>query len=109
MDEFKVILIMNETTIEVLKEKKQDYTLNLKIQKYLEDEAIFFKISKENAKNILKAVGVKKEEIENVYQKLTGPQMYYELEKKGKIKPNDKNLIVKYNNYNHEDLFKKNK
>ena len=31
MDEFKVILIMNETTIEVLKEKKQDYTLNLKI------------------------------------------------------------------------------
>ena len=59
MDEFKVILIMNETTIEVLKEKKQDYTLNLKIQKYLEDEAIFFKISKENAKNILKAVGVK--------------------------------------------------
>ena len=55
MNEFRIIKIMNETTLEILKENKADYALNEKIQKYLQDEAIFFKISKQNAMKILEA------------------------------------------------------
>ena len=43
MNEFRIIKIMNETTLEILKENKADYALNEKIQKYLQDEAIFLK------------------------------------------------------------------
>ena len=107
MNEFRIIKIKNETTLEILKENKADYALNEKIQNYLQDEAIFFKISKQNAMKILEAVGVKKEELERTYQKLIEAQIYYELVKRGKIKPEDKNVVIKYKNYDYKDMFKK--
>lgn len=33
--------------------------------------------------------------------------MYYELVKRGKIKPEDKNVVIKYKNYDYKDMFKK--
>lgn len=42
MDEFTVIKVMNKARIEILKEKNDDYSLNVKIQEYLKDEALFF-------------------------------------------------------------------
>lgn len=42
MDEFKVIVVMNEAKIEVLKDKNENYEKNLKIEEYLKDEALFF-------------------------------------------------------------------
>lgn len=44
MNEFKVIEVMNRAKIEVLKDKKEDYSLNQKIQEYLKDETLFFRI-----------------------------------------------------------------
>ena len=96
MDEFKVILVMNQATINVSKNKNLDYSINLKIQEYLKDEALFFKIDKKNELKILKKVGVKEEKLENVYQKLTDPSVFYDLERKGKLRRDDKNLVVKY-------------
>ena len=99
MNEFKIIVIMNEAMIKFLKEKNMDCSLNEKIQKKLQDEALFFKISKINAHKILKAVGVKEENFEKVYKKLTSSDIFYELVQKGKVVYNDENLIIKYNDY----------
>ena len=45
MDEFKVIVVMNEAMLKVLKDKNANCEENLKIKRYLEDETIFFKIN----------------------------------------------------------------
>lgn len=45
MDEFKVIVVMNEAMIGVLKDKNSDYSVNLKIQEYLQDEALFLRLT----------------------------------------------------------------
>lgn len=99
MNEFKVIVIMNEAMIEVLKEKNVNCDQNVKIGQYLEDEALFFKISQSNAYEILKNVGVNEKNIEDVYKKLTSPNTYYDLLNRGKIKEDQDNLVVKYDNY----------
>ena len=68
MDEFKVIVIMNETMLELLKEKNENYEKNLKIQQYLKDEAFFFKIDKSQAYTVLQCAGVKQKQLEEVYK-----------------------------------------
>lgn len=109
MDEFKVVTVMNEAMLKLLKDKNLNYEENLKIQKFLEDEAFFFKITKENAYEILKSVGVRQESLDNTYKKLISPNIFYTLLNNGKLKADDKNLIIKYNIYNSDDLFKKRK
>ena len=109
MDEFKVIAVMNEAMLQLLKSKNANYEKNLKIKNYLNDEAFFFKINKLNAIKILKNVGVKQEKLEEVYKKLTSLDVFNDLHNKGKIKLNDNNLVVKYKIYDRDDLFKKNK
>lgn len=84
MNEFKVIEVMNRARIEVLKDKKEDYSLNQKIQEYLKDETLFFRINKEKAYKILQTIGVKKELLEEVYKKLINQDVYYDLFKKKK-------------------------
>ncbi len=99
MNELKVIDIMNETIIELSKEKNANCDENLKIKQYLEDEAFFFKIDKSKAFDILQKVGVKQDMLENVYKKLTAQNVFYDLLYKGKINENDKDLVVKYETY----------
>ena len=107
MNEFKVIVVMNEAMLKLLKDKNDNYDKNKKKKKFLEDEAFFFKINKSEAYEILQNVGVKKEHLESVYKKLIAPNMFYDLLNRGKIYINDNSLIVKYNTYNPDDLFKK--
>ncbi len=99
MDEFKVIVVMNETMLEMLKEKKENYEKNLKIQQYLKDEAFFFKIDKIRAYNVLQCVGVKQKRLEDVYKKLVAPKVFYDMLQQGKIREDDKNLVIKYKTY----------
>ena len=99
MNEFKVIEVMNRAKIEVLKDKKEDYSLNQKIQEYLIDETLFFRINKEKAYKILQTIGVKKELLEEVYKKLINQDVYYDLLNRGKIKDGDESVIVKYKVY----------
>lgn len=99
MNEFKVIEVMNRARIEVLKDKKEDYSLNQKIQEYLKDETLFFRINKEKAYKILQTIGVKKELLEEVYKKLINQDVYYDLLNRGKIKDDDESVIVKYKVY----------
>lgn len=107
VNEFNVIVVMNEAMLKLLKDKNAQFDNNLKIKKMLEDEAIFFKIDKLDAYQILKNVGVKQESLENVYQKLISSDVFYDLLNRGKIKEDDENLIVKYKIYNSNDLFKR--
>ena len=58
---------------------------------------------------ILQKVGVKQDKLEDVYKKLISKNVYYDLLNKGKINPDDDNLIVKYDSYSPDDLFKKRK
>lgn len=109
MNEFKVIVVMNEAMLKTLKDKNANYEENLKIQKHLEDEAFFFKISKSEAYKILQNVGVRQASLEDVYKKLTSPNIFYDLLNQGKIIANDVNLTIKYDTFNSNDLFKKNK
>lgn len=99
MDEFKVIDVMNEAMLNLLKDKNKNYEKNAKIKEYLKDEAFFFKINKLNAFKVLQNVGVKQEQLEDVYKKLISPDMFYNLLNKGKIKADDENLIIKYKIY----------
>ena len=99
MNEFKVIEVMNRARIEVLKDKKEDYSLNQKIQEYLKDETLFFRINKEKAYKILQTIGVKKELLEEVYKKLINQDVYYDLLNRGKIKDGDESVIVIYKVY----------
>ena len=99
MNEFKVIEVMNRARIEVLKDKKEDYSLNQKIQEYLKDETLFFRINKEKAYKILQTIGVKKELLEEVYKKLINQDVYYDLLNRGKIKDGDESVTVKYKVY----------
>ena len=107
MNEFKVINIMNEAMLRMLKDKNGDYEKNVKIKEHLKDEAFFFKIDRLDAFKILQYVGVKQEQLENVYKKLISPNIFYDLVNSGKIKANDEKIIIKYDIYNSDNLFKK--
>ena len=97
MNEFNVIIVMNEAMLKLLKDKNLNYETNLKIKKYLEDETIFFRIDKENAYEILRSVGVKDDMLDNVYKKLVSHKMFSNLVRRGKIIPDDERLIIRYN------------
>ena len=89
---------MNEAMLRTLKSKNENYKTNEKIKEYLKDEALFFKIEKTRALKILETVGVKQEKLEEIYKKLTSPDMFYNLLNNGIIKCDD-NLNVRYNIY----------
>ena len=57
---------------------------------------LFFRVSPQRAYEILSAVGVKKEQLENTYKKLISQKTFYELLNKGKIKEDDNNIIIRY-------------
>ena len=70
------------------------------VQKTLE-----IKMDKDDAFLILNDVGIK-DNIEETYAKLISNDVYYDLYKKGKIDENDSELIIKYEIYDTENLFK---
>ena len=95
MDEFIVIKVMNEAMLRLKKRKNEDYKKNEELKKYLEDEALFFRIKKAYVIEILNIVGVAEDKLEETYQKLTNKEMYDKLIKNGKINSSD-NLVIKY-------------
>ena len=107
MNEFMIIDVMNEAMIRTLKSKNENCDINLKIKELLKDEALFFKINKENSYKILNKVGVKQDQLENVYKKLISVNAYRNLLDKGKIKEDDDSVLIKYDVTNYNDLFKK--
>lgn len=71
MKEIIVIKVMNEAMIKLKESKHEDCTVNKIIKQHLEaDENLFFKISKNNALQILTNVGVADDKLEETYRKL---------------------------------------
>lgn len=96
MDEFVVIKVMNEATLRALKEKNGDYSKNKKIKEILEDEACFFKMSKEAAFSVLFYSGVNTDKLEETYKKVIAKDRFDRLVTAGKINIDDEKLIIKY-------------
>lgn len=97
---FECLNIMNETNINYKIEKKIDCNFDIEIRDMLKDETVFFKISKEKAYHILQYIGIKNEFIDNTYNELISPEIFYNLLYYRKIDINDKNLLIKYPNNN---------
>ena len=56
---FECIKLINETNIEYKKNNGKDYTSDIEIQGMLENEELFFEISREKAYKILNELGIK--------------------------------------------------
>ena len=104
LNEFKVVVVMNDAMIKMLGAKNEDYSVNLQIKEKLQDEAVFFKINKIEAIEILKNIGIKEEQCESVYKKLISPNVYYDLLYKKIIDKKDTHVLIKYET---KDLFNK--
>ncbi len=104
LNEFKVVVVMNEAMIKMLRTKNKDCSVNMNIKERLRDEALFFKINKIEALKILKNIGIKEEQCESVYKKLTSSNVYYDLLYKKIIDKNDTSVLIKYET---KDLFNK--
>ena len=107
MTQLNEVRIMNDTMLLYLKKLGMDYRKNEIIKKILEDETCFFKMDKNDAYIVLRDVGIKNDNIDNIYSNLISNDMYYELYKSGKIKENDSELVIKYDIYDEKNLFKK--
>lgn len=108
MIQIDLIQIMNNVRINYLKKMNLEITRNEIISKILEDKACFFKINKHDAFIILKDIGIKEDELNYIYDKLISKNEYYELKQRGIIDENDDELVIKYKEYNSEDLFNNN-
>ena len=106
VNEFKVIVMMNEAMIKLLNNKKVSCEENLRIRECLSDESFFFRTTRENALSVLKSVGIKPEKIQSVYATLTAPSVYYDLLQSGKIQIDDNSLTIKFKQKGHDELFK---
>ncbi len=109
MLQIQSIRLMNESQIAYLKQLGKDSRRNEIIKKILEDDACFFKIKKEDACLILEDIGVSNDKINSIYAQLTSYDNYFELKNSGKIDEKDESLVIKYEDYNPNKLFKNTK
>lgn len=105
MTQLNKIKIMNDTMIVYLKKMGINYQRNEIIKNIFADDACFFKMNKDDAFLILSEIGIKNN-IEETYAKLVSNDVFYDLYKKGKINKNDSDLVIKYEIYDTENLFK---
>lgn len=98
--------LMNETTIIYLKKLNKNTRRNEIIKEILKDEACFFKMKKEDALVVLEDVGVSKNKLEEIYSEVIATDNFYELYNNGKIRIDDKELVIKYKIYDL-NIFKK--
>ncbi len=105
MMQLQEVKLMNESMILYLKKLGRNSKRNEIISKILSDEACFFKMEKNDALLILEDIGIAKNKVDLIYSELISQNNYYYLQKIGKLK--DEDLIVKYEDYKYDDLFKK--
>ena len=93
---FECINLINETDIELKKKNNKEYNTNIEIRKLLKDESIFFKITKQRAFQLLEALDIRREKLNEVYEKRISKKIFYDLLYAKKIDINDKNLQIQY-------------
>lgn len=107
MIQMKELKLMNESMILYLKKIGMDSKRNEIIRQILNDDACFFRMDSSDAYAILHDIGVASEKLETIYSSLVSRDEFYRLQKEGKIKENEKDLKIKYENYDTNNLFKK--
>jgi len=106
---FKDIQLMNEAQIAYLKKMGRSTKNNEIVEKILEDEACFFKMEKEDALRVLSQIGVAHDKLDKIYENMISKQQYYDLDNRGKINKDDKELKIKYEDFNSRDMFNRSK
>lgn len=106
MNQLQQIKLMNDSMIIYLKKIDENTEKNEIISKILDDEACFFKMKKEDAYIILKEVGISNDNLDSIYMQLISSDNYYHLKEIGKLDDKDEEIIVKYKNYDYNDIFK---
>lgn len=109
MTEIEELIIMNKTKIDCLKSLGKNCARNELINQLLKDDAVFFKLSKDDAFIILKDIGISNDIIEITYLNLTSIDEYTKLIKNNIIKENDTNLKIKYELSKSDNIFQNNK
>lgn len=99
------IRLMNEAMILYLKKIGKCSKRNEIISNILNDETCFFKMEKNDAYIILEDIGIAENNISTIYSKLISSDTYFYLQKVGKINDKDKDLIIKYKNYDYNNMF----
>ena len=97
MTNIQQVKLMNETTILYLKKLGKNTKRNEIVNNILEDEACFFKLNKNDSYIILKDIGVSESKIDEVYSELISKNNYYDLQSRGIINKNSKDIIIRYN------------
>ncbi len=109
MTQLNELKLINDSNIIYLKKLNRSYKRNEIVKNILNDEACFFKMNKNDAYLILQNIGILKEQIDIIYQKLISSEEFYRLFKAKKIDLNDKDILIKYPIYDTDDLFKNKK
>ena len=107
MTQLNELRVLNDSTILYLKKTNQNYEKNSIIKNILDDDACFFKMGKDDAHTVLKEVGIRAEEIEEMYKKLIARSEFYKLLQCNKINIEDKELVIKYPVYDSSETLKK--
>ncbi len=94
----KELQLMNQTRLNYNKSQNCDYTNNEVVAKILNDEACFFKMSKDDALKILLICGVSPSVAPQTYAKLTSFDAFKALAAAGKVHFNAPELLVAYDN-----------
>ena len=109
MTQLNELRIINDSNILYLKKINKSYERNEIIKNILDDEACFFKMNKDDAYFVLQEIGILDDQIDTVYKKLISYDEFYNLYKRQKINLDDEEILIKYQIYNPDDLFKNSK
>ncbi|MBR2744430.1 MAG: hypothetical protein IKE01_03940 [Clostridia bacterium] len=96
--------MLNETEIIYNKKQKLDYQKNEIIEKLLADEAVFFKIPKEDAYLVLKKLGIPEDQLYINYISLISYDEYQRLIKSNKLTKEE--TILDIDNLYNTDVFR---
>ena len=106
MNKIDELRIINDSNMLYLKRLNLDYTRNTILKNILDDDACFFKMSKEDAYSVLKDLNIVDDELEKTYQELISNKEFNKLVSNGIINIDDKELVIYYPIYDEKDIFK---
>lgn len=95
----KELQLMNQTRLNYNKSQNCDYSNNEVVAKILNDEACFFKMSKDDAMKVLSICGVSPSVAPQTYDELTSFDAFKTLATENKVSFNDPELLFTYDKF----------
>lgn len=96
MKEIEIVKIMNKATKYLKNENGENTGIYDRIENYLENEAFFYMLNKEDAIKLLITVGVHEKSLMNTYDKLVNKETYDDLISRNVISQDDEKVLIKF-------------